>query len=74
MLFDEDCWQIVKSFLIDKNETNRRLFIRQLKKDSQERDRIYKNNLFRAKISNVLYEMYLKDLAEKKLNFRLARY
>lgn len=74
MLFDEDCWQIVKSFLIDKNETNRRLFIRQLKKDSQERDRIYKNNLFRAKISNVLYEMYLKDLAEKKLNFRLASY
>jgi hypothetical protein len=69
MLFDEDCWRIIKSFLIDKSVINRRLFIEQMNKDSQERDRIYKNNLFKLKISSMLYEMYLKDLAEKKLKF-----
>jgi hypothetical protein len=74
MIFCDDIWKIIKSYLLNKNDINRRLFIKQMDKNSQERDRIYKNNHFKTKISNVLYEMYLKDLSEKKLNFRLASY
>lgn len=72
MIFCDDIWKVIKSYLLDINDTNRRLFIKQLNNESQKRNEIYKNNLFKLKISKLLYEMYLKDLSEKKLNFRLA--
>ena len=34
MFFPEDVWKIVKSYLMDKNEVNRRLFIKHMNENS----------------------------------------
>ena len=34
MIFPEEVWKIIKSYLMDTNEVNRRLFIKQIKMQS----------------------------------------
>jgi hypothetical protein len=71
MIFCDDIWEIIKSYLLNKNDINRRLFIKYLNKESIERYNSHKNNLFKLKISNILYKMYLKDEFDKKIKLRL---
>jgi len=74
MIFCDDIWEIIKSFLLNKNDINRRLFIKYLNKETNERYNSHKNNLFKLKISNILYKMYLKDEFDKKIKLRLECY
>ena len=38
MMFDNDVWQIIKSYLLDENDMNYRIHIRQLNEERQRQE------------------------------------
>jgi hypothetical protein len=63
MIFDDDCWNIIKSYLFHKKDINYRLFIKNMKLSRSYISKQYKKEIMKWKmilLKDRLHEKYLE--------------